>query len=93
MFGGFEAKTTERTKEIAMKRHIIAAFILLTLCAGCGTNQESRTTNQTTTISNDGYTWRVGATTMDGTNVPASQLRITAVHSTNAPPQTNEVSK
>jgi hypothetical protein len=76
-----------------MKTPMIAGLILLTLCAGCRPNQTSPTASQTTEISSEGYTWQVGAITIDGTNVPASQLRITAIHGTNALPRKNEASK
>jgi hypothetical protein len=68
-----------------MKTQMIASLILLALCGACSSSQPSSTANQATEISSDGYTWKLGAIVMDGTNVPASQVRVSAIHSTNAP--------
>jgi len=46
-----------------------------------------------TAVSNGGFTWYVGPVIINGSNVPANQLHLRAVQSTNLAPETNEITK
>ena len=78
-----------------MKKFIIVALVLVMGVLGYlfVEIRANRMDQQTTTFSDEGHTWQVGSVIMYGTNVPASQLRIAAIHSANAPPQTKAVLK
>jgi hypothetical protein len=75
-------------RRTVMKITRIVAYTLLLLIVGCKhCNQpaESQPPPQSKTFSDGGYTWNIGAATMNGNNVPLSSIKVRAM--------TNEVSK
>jgi hypothetical protein len=78
-----------------MKKLYIILLVLVIVVLGYLAMQTraNRPANNVTTISNGGYTWKVGAVRIDGTNVPAGQVHIAAIPGTNVPPETNESAK
>ncbi|HSY74533.1 MAG TPA: hypothetical protein VK810_03605 [Dongiaceae bacterium] len=83
-----------------MKKIIIVSLVLVIAVLGF-LILHSRTTgsdahimpDQAMTFSNNGFTVRIGAITMNGTNVPASNIKSVRIESTNIPPGKNDDSK
>jgi hypothetical protein len=65
-----------------MKMTCIISSILLLLVLGCKREAKSPPA-QITTVSNGGFTFYTGKVTMNGTNVPMTNVTFTALPDTN----------
>ena len=81
-----------------MKITHIVAFTLPLLVSGCKRESHPVQTqppppNQATTVSNGGFSFKIGEIVMNGTNATLSNVTFTASQRTNLPPVKIEVSK
>jgi hypothetical protein len=63
-----------------MKLKCLVGFALMVFLVGCKQSAATRPgPSESSRFSDGGYTWELGAITIDGTNVPMSIVRVRAL--------------